>query len=114
MNARTAHALRVLLGSSVALLWITAAVVLASVSLMGTLMANDAGTVSTSAQTKMILLVLGGQISGGAAGIPLGLSIFWSAQRKRLLRLFAILLGLGFLAIIAGVYAFASNLPTSP
>lgn len=111
MNPRTANALRVLLGSAVALLWIAGAIVIASVSLMGTLMANDAGNASASAQTEMVLLVLGGQILAGLAGLPLGLSIFWTSQRKGLLRLFSILLVCGVLAIIAGVYAFASNLP---
>ena len=111
MNPRTANALRVLLGSAVALLWIAGAGVIASVSLMGTLMANDAGNASASAQIEMVLLVLGGQILAGLAGLPLGLSIFWTSQRKRLLRLFSILLVCGVFAIIAGVYAFASNLP---
>ena len=83
----------------------------ASLSLMGTLMANDAGSVSASAQTRMILLVLGGQILAGAAGIPLGLAIFWRARRKLLIRVFAALVGIGFLLVILGVYAFASNLP---
>jgi len=114
LNPRTANALRILLGSAVALLWIAGAIVIASLSLMGTLMANDAGDASATAQTNMILLVLGGQILAGTAGIPLGLSIFWTSQRKRLLRLFGILLICGVLAIIAGVYTFASNLPTSP
>jgi hypothetical protein len=114
LNPRTAHALRVLIGSAVALLWIAGAVVLASLSLMGALMANDAGTVSEDTQTGMILLVLGGQILAGAAGIPLGLAVFWSSARKRLLRLFAALLAAGGLMIVAGIYAFASHLPTSP
>lgn len=111
MNPRAANALRVLLGSAVTLLWIAGAIVITSLSLMGTLMANDAGDAAATAQTKMILLVLGGQILAGTAGIPLGLSIFWTSKRKRLLRLFAILLVCGVLAIITGVYSFASNLP---
>jgi hypothetical protein len=114
VNSATANALRILAGTTVALAWIAGASLVISLSLMGTLMANDAGHVSAAAQTRLILLVLGGQILAAAAGIPIGLSVFWSAQRRRLLRLFAILLGCGLLAIIAGVYAFASNLPTSP
>ncbi|MFM8790643.1 MAG: hypothetical protein ACKOEI_12495, partial [Chthoniobacterales bacterium] len=82
----------------------------ASLSLMGTLMANDAGTVDAAAQTTMVLLVLVGQILGGAAGIPLGLSIFWSTRRKLLLRIFAGLLAAGVVLVIVGVYAFASKL----
>ena len=111
MNARTANALRVLAGLAAALVWIAGAMLVASLSLMGTLMANDAGTVDAAAQTKMVLLVLFGQALGGAAGIPLGLSIFWVAKRKLLLRLFAGLLAAGVLLVIVGVYAFASKLP---
>jgi len=111
VNARTAGALRILAGCAVALAWMAGASLLASLSLMGTLMANDAGDVDSAAQTKMVLLVLFGQILGGAAGIPLGLSVFWSAKRKFLLRLFAGLLAAGVMLVIVGVYAFASKLP---
>lgn len=111
MNTRTASALRILAGLAVALVWMAGASLLASVSLMGTLMANDAGNVDAAAQTKMVLLVLLGQILGGAAGIPLGLAVFWHARRKLLVRLFAGLLAAGVLLIIVGVYAFASELP---
>lgn len=110
MNPHTANALRVLAGLAVALVWMTGASLVASLSLMGTLMANDAGTVDAAAQTKMVLLVLVGQILGGAAGIPLGLSIFWSTRRKLLLRIFAGLLAAGVVLVIVGVYAFASKL----
>lgn len=111
MNPRTANALRVLLGCAVALLWIAGAVVIASLSIMGTLMANDAGHASASAQTKMVLLVLTGQILAGLAGLPLGLACFWTTRRRLMLRLFAGLLAIGVALVIAGVYAFASNLP---
>ena len=110
MNPATANALQVLAGLAVALVWMTGASLVASLSLMGTLMANDAGTVDAAAQTKMVLLVLVGQILGGAAGIPLGLSIFWSTRRKLLLRIFAGLLASGVVLVIVGVYAFASKL----
>ena len=111
MNARTANALRVLAGLTVALVWMAGASLSASLSLMGTLMANDAGNVDAAAQTKMVLLVLFGQILGGAAGIPLGLSIFWRTRRKLLLRIFAGLLVAGVVLVIVGVYVFASKLP---
>lgn len=111
MNDRTAGALRILAGLALILAWIVAASVLASISLMGTLMANDAGKASAAAQTKMVLLVLLGQILAGAAGIPLGLSIFWRARRRLMLRLFAALLAAGGVLVIAGVYAFATKLP---
>lgn len=111
MNPRTANALRFLAGALVALVWIAGAALVISLSLMGTLMANDAGVASASAQTKMVLLVLGGQILAGVAGLPLGLSIFWRARTKLLLRVFAGLLGIGLLLVIAGAYVFASSLP---
>ena len=110
MNPRTANALRILLGSAVALLWIAGAIVIASLSLMGTLMANDAGDASATAQTNMVLLVLGGQILAGLAGLPLGLALIWRARRKVLLGAFAALLGAGALAVLSGVYVFASSL----
>lgn len=111
MNPRTASALRVLAGLAVALVWMAGASLVASLSLMGTLMANDAGSVDAAAQTKMVLLVLLGQILGGAAGIPLGLSLFWRTRSKLLLRLFAGLLVAGVVLVVIGVYAFASKLP---
>jgi hypothetical protein len=109
VNPATANALRVLLGCAIALAWIAGASLVISLSLMGTLMANDAGTVSAEAQTQMVLLVLGGQLLAGAAGIPLGLAVFWRARRKLLLRLCAGLLGAGLLAALLGVYIFASQ-----
>jgi hypothetical protein len=114
LNPRTANALKILLGSALALVWIAAAIMIGSVSLMGTLMANDAGTVADTAHTRLILLVLAGQILAGLAGLPLGLSIFWTSQRKRLLRLFAILLVGGCALVVLGVYTFASQLPSAP
>ncbi len=111
MNTRTANALRVLAGLALALVWMAGASLVASLSLMGTLMANDAGQADAAVQTKMVLLVLLGQILGGVAGIPLGLSIFWRTHRKWLLRIFAGLLAAGVVLVIVGVYAFVSKLP---
>ena len=111
MNPATANAFRILAGTSLALVWIAGASLVISLSLMGTLMANDAGTVSAAAQTKVVLLVLVGQILAGAAGLPLGLAVFWRARRKLLVRIFAALLGVGLLLVVLGVYVFASNLP---
>lgn len=111
MNPATANALRLLGGTLLAALWIAGASLVVTLSLMGTLMANDSGEVSAAAQTKMVLLVLGGQISAGLAGLPLGLAVFWRARRKLLLRVFAWLLGIGLLLVIVGVYVFVSNIP---
>lgn len=89
----------------------TWASLLASLSLMGTLMANGAGNANAAAQTKMVLVVLSGQILCGAAGITLGLSVCWSTKKIFLLRLFAGLLAAGVLLAFGRVYAFASMLP---
>jgi hypothetical protein len=35
----------------------------------------------------------------------------WRARRKLLVRIFAVLLGVGLLLVVLGVYVFASNLP---
>lgn len=111
LNENLTRSLRILAGLLIATIWIAAATLIVSLSLMGTLMANDSGEVSAAAQTKMVLLVLGGQILAGLAGLPLGLALFWRTRRKLLLRVFAWLLGVGLLLVVAGVYVFASSLP---
>lgn len=111
MNGNLARSLRILSGLLLAAIWIAGASLVISLSLMGTLMANDAGSVSAEAQTKMVLLVLGGQLLAGLAGLPLGLAVFWQTKRKLLLRVFGGLLGVGLLLVILGVYVFASKLP---
>lgn len=106
-----ANALRVAGGLLLGAAWIAGTAVIFAMSMMGTLMANDAGEAPASAQTSMIFLVLGGQILAGAAGIPLGAACFWRSKRKLLLVVFAALLGVGLLMQVAGVYTFASQLP---
>jgi len=111
MNKNLARALLIFAGLLVATIWIAGASLVTSLSLIGTLMANDSGEVSAEAQTKMVLLVLGGQIVAGLAGLPLGLAVFWRTRRKLLMRVFAWLLGIGVLLVVVGVYVFAANLP---
>jgi len=101
---------RVPLGIFVAALWIFAAIFVMSMSAMGALMANDAGMATAEAQTTMVLGVLGGQALALLAGVPLGLAVFWRARRRLLVRVFAVLFGLGLLLQILGVYAFASKI----
>lgn len=112
MNPATSRALRLLGGTLLAAFWIAGASLVLSLSFMGALMANDAGTVPAEAQTTMVLLVLGGQILAGVAGVPLGLSVFRRTRRKLLLGIFAGLLGAGVLLVLVGVYTFASKLPS--
>jgi hypothetical protein len=111
MNDNLARTLRVLAGLLLAAFWIAGASLVISLSLMGTLMANDAGAAPAEAQTKMVLLVLGGQLLAAAAGLPLGLAVFWRTRRKLLLRIFAGLFGIGLTLLVIGVYVFASGLP---
>ena len=111
MNGNLARSLRILSGLLLAAMWIAGASLVISLSLMGTLMANDAGSVSAEAQTEMVLLVLGGQLLAGLAGLPLGLAVFWQTKRKLLLRVFGGLLGAGLLLVILGVDVVASKLP---
>ena len=110
MNAGTANALRVAAGLAVAAIWIAVAALVMSMSAMGALMANDAGVVTAETQTTMVFSVLGGQALALFAGVPLGLAVFWRTRRRLLVRVFAILFGLGLLLQILGVYAFASKI----
>lgn len=110
MNPNAAKALLIVSGLALTAAWVAGAIVIATMSLMGTLMANDAGNAPASSQTTMVLMVLGGQILAGAAGIPAGLACFWRSRRKFLLILCATLIVLGVLAQAAGIYAFTSSL----
>ena len=111
MNARPADVLRIIVGVLLCAAWIAGTVVVITLSFMGTLMANDAGTVSASAQAAMVALVFVGQILAGAAGIPLGLACFWRTRRKVLLVIFAAVLGSGVLLQVVGVGTFLAARP---
>jgi len=88
------------------LLWTGAWLLWGTLSLMGTLMANDAGRSSTSAHMTMILGMAGGQVLAGAAGLPLGLSLCWRTRRRLLLWIFGWTLLAGLLAQGLAIYAF--------
>ncbi len=81
----------VLCGLLFAGLWVAGHIVWASMSLIGTLMANDAGSASGDAHMAFMGSMLGGQMMAGAAGIPGGLAFFWRSLRKWLWILFAAL-----------------------
>lgn len=95
------------------ILWTGAWLMWGALSLMGTLMANDAGRSSTSAHMTMILGMLGGQVLAGAAGLPLGLSLSWRARRRRLLWIFGWTLLAGLIAQGLAIYAFFLGLSPS-
>jgi hypothetical protein len=88
--------------------WIAAHVVWASMSLMGSLMANDSGGATTNQHMGLIFGMLGGQLVAAAAGIPGGLAFFWRSQRKRLLMTFAALFVLGALWQVIAFFSFFS------
>jgi len=105
--ARGAAAVLRMIGCAlVIVLWIGAWLCWGALSLMGTLMANDAGQSSTSAHMTMILGMLGGQVLAGAAGLPLGLSLCWRARRRLLLWIFGWTLLAGLIAQGLAIYAF--------
>src|SRR4051812_34877011 len=78
-------------------LWIGVHLVWASMSLMGSLMANDSGRATDGAQMVLIFGMLAGQVLAGGAGIPAGLAFFLRGRRKLLLGLFAALFVAGAL-----------------
>ena len=88
--AKGASALSLVLGLLFAGLWLCGHVVWGSMALMGTLMANDAGSASTDQHMAMMGGVLGGIVMAGAAGIPGGLAFFWRSARKWLWLSFAL------------------------
>lgn len=96
----------VVLGVLFILGWAAVSVVLITMSLMGTLMANDSGAAASDRHSSLILGVLLSQIVTGLAGIPAGLAFFWRSRRKLLLCLFAILLILGILGQVGSFMAF--------
>lgn len=77
-------------------------------SLIGALMADDADSADAAVWTKMVLLVLLRQVLGGYAAW----SVCLPRTRKKLLqRLFVGLLAADATLVIVGVDAFASKLP---
>lgn len=113
VNARkslrpAATGLQVLAGAAFAAIWISAHFVWASMSLMGTLMANDSGSASTDKHVSLIFGMAGGQIVAALAGIPGGTAFFWRGKRSLMLCLFAILFLAGALWQILAFFFFFS------
>lgn len=76
-------------------IWLTVAAAWAVLSLMGGLMANDSGAVSSDKHGMMLAWMLVGEILVALAGIPAGLAFFLSGHRSLLLWSFAGLLVAG-------------------
>jgi hypothetical protein len=100
-------------GLLIIVLWPCAWLAWGALSLMGTLMANDSGQAGAAAHGTLILGMAGGQILAGAAGVPLGLSLFLRGRRRLLLWMFAGLLLAGLLAQALAVYVFFLGLSPS-
>jgi hypothetical protein len=83
-------------------------------SLMGTLMANDAGGASSDQHMAFVGGMLGGQILAGAAGIPGGLAFFWRSLRKWLWITFATLVVGGAVWQVVAIQSFITAASTTP
>lgn len=110
---RLGGAVRVVGGILIIVLWPCGWFIWGALSLMGTLMANDAGQAGATAHTTLILGMLGGQVLAGASGIPLGLSLFTAARRRLLLWTFGWTLLAGLIAQGLAIYAFFLGLSPS-
>jgi hypothetical protein len=95
-------------------LWIAAHFVWASMALMGTLMANDAGAATSDQHVAFMGGMLGGQILAGAAGIPGGLAFFWRSLRKWLWILFAALFVGGAVWQVVAFQSFTTAASSPP
>ncbi len=89
-------------------IWLAAAAVWASMSLMGGLMANDAGRVSSQLHATLLLLMLAGEALVAFAGVPAGLAFFWTHERSLLLWTSAALLFAGAALQIWAFWSFGS------
>jgi len=104
----------VLCGLLFAGLWVAGHIVWASMSLMGTLMANDAGGASSDQHMAFMGGILGGQIMAVAAGIPGGLAFFWRSLRKWLWILFAALFVGGAVWQVVAFQSFTTAASSPP
>jgi hypothetical protein len=75
--------------------WIAAHVAWASLSFMGSIMANDSSAATQNEHVSLISGLLAGQVLACVAGLPAGLAFFWRRARKGLLISFAVLFSIG-------------------
>ena len=91
------------------LVWLAASAVWFVMSMMGGLMANDSGAVSSGAHGTLLLGLLLGQILTTLAGILGSTGLFWPARRRRLLVIALVLLLAGISAQVASFQWFAAS-----
>jgi hypothetical protein len=89
--------------------WLLVSAVWFMMSMMGTLMANDSGSASSSAHTMLLVAMVLGQGMTSLAGVSAGLAFFMRARRRRLLWLFAVLLVAGVLCQYGSLHWFFST-----
>jgi hypothetical protein len=97
-----------ILGIAFMVVWLGAAAVWAAMSLMGGLMANDAGRVPAGTHATLLMVLVAGEVLVALAGIPGGLAVFWAGWRAVLLWTFAILLVVGIGLQLWAAWSFAS------
>ena len=97
-----------ILGIAFTVVWLGAAAVWGVMSLMGGLMANDAGRVPAGTHATLLMVLVTGEVLVALAGIPGGLAVFWASWRAVLLWTFAILLVVGIGLQLWATWSFAS------
>ena len=97
-----------ILGVAFIIIWLGAAAVWAAMSLVGGLMANDAGRVPAGTHATLLMGLMAGEALVALAGIPGGLAVFWAGWRAVLLWTFAILLVAGIGLQVWAAWSFAS------
>lgn len=89
-------------------LWFASAAVWAFMSMMGGLMANDAGKASTDRHLTLLIFLAAGELMTAVAGLPGGLAFFWISHRASLIWWFAGLALTGGVMQVLAVWSFFS------
>lgn len=93
-------------GGTFIALWLVLSLVWFALSMMGGLMANDAGHASADRHVALIGGVLAGQVGTTLAGVFGGMAFFYRSRRRRMVLLFLVLLVAGVLAQLLSFQAF--------
>lgn len=89
--------------------WIGAFVMVGTVLMMATLMANGSGAASNTSHMMLIGGAFFGNLLAGAAGVPGGLAFFLRGRRWLMVWIFAGLLIAGVLAVAIGFGIFFAS-----